>query len=282
MSEDLNPTGSDMQAPSNEATPSESLTNTPSSPNGSTVSGQENGSVSSNSDTDNNLPDRTRQKYSHLESENTDLKSRFSRVASFIQQDPELLKKALVETSGMSEQEAVEHVRRVHPNYGASSNQSYNQQPAQNFNQNQYDSNNLPLSPAQQAALNKMAMQEERLDQERRQAITTFRDKYPDLDYFHKQAIVSTAIMYENQGASPSEALERARTQILEPDKLRELGKIEGMSKAYSSMGASASGIGGGISRNTKPSVTEFDEEVMRKLGIDKNPKLREKFMARL
>lgn len=291
MADEITPSAGGSQAPAGPvpgATPDGNQAGTPPTPSGSTVSGNNVGNTppatSGNGD---DLPERTRQKYAHIESENAELKSRFNSVAGFISKSPKRYLAALKETGGMSDEEALAEVRRIHPNFQPG--QQVTQQPQVNDQaQGQVPPTGGPaniqtfLTPAQQAALDKAAAQEETLNNERVKAIREFREKYPDLDNYQKQAIVSTTIMYENKGLSPAEALENARIQILEPEKFKQQGVVEGMGRAYSSMGQSSLGSGGGTNRGGGPQVTDVDEEVMKKLGFDRNPKLRERYLQKL
>lgn len=278
MADENIPSAGEGQAPSGspEATPQDSPSGAPSNFSGSTASGSESENLAPvTSGNAGELPERTREKYAHLESENTDLKSRFGRVAGFIQQDPELYLKALKETSGLSHEEAVQEVMKVHPSYGGNAPVQQDYQP-----QGQAAPIVPALNPMQQVALSKLEQQEQELADQRLSAAAEFKKKYPNLGRDQTTAVIATTLMYENQGLPPAQALEKARVQILEPEKFRKLGEIEGMSKAYSSMGSSSIGSGGGAPIKSSSQLTELDEEVMRKLGLDRDPKLKESYMS--
>lgn len=225
------------------------------------------------------------------------IQNQFNRVAEWVAQDPDRLYDAYKTTSGMSEQEALEAVRQVHPNYqGSQSNQNqqlqqqpeYNQQvptggPQQAPNFNQMPQGAPQLSEHERAALAKMAAEEEKKSQERNAAISEFKDKYSNIDYTDKQAIVAMAIRFENKGSSPKEALDMAKTYVLEPEKLREEGEIEGMGRAYSQMSSARLGSGSGSDGSSGgASLSRTDNEVMRRLGLDKDDSKKEAFLNKV
>lgn len=197
-----------------------------------------------------------------------DLDSRYRNVVSAVADDPDILKRVYIKANGLSEEEAIERVRQVYPDYG--SNAGYQNQSNQSSTQNVPTAPQAPeLDPYERAAIARIAGEEREKSKKTLDALTSFDKQYEgQYDWPTKKVIAAEAQRLFMQGKDVTEALEEARLKIAHPEEYTERGVTEGMARAYSSMGQQSAGAGGGARAKGEPVLTREAEEVMEKLGL--------------
>lgn len=267
--------------PSTEATQDQAGASDPSNVSGSN-SGQGTDSNITNPASSGNLDNRDlRREDGKIKKQAEELKEisgRYERVVSYLAKEPEALKKAYMEINGFSEEQAAAAVKRYHPNYGAPAQQPGQPAQAGTTPAPQVSLEQI-LDPYQLAAINEGSQKQKDRVAKINAAVTEFKDRHPDLDPLTAQAIMGAAQMFEGNGLDPAAALKRAEIQILEPEKLREEGYIEGQAAGLSSVSASSLGSSGGNQRTSQPVISAQDEGVMQALGISKDDTARKTFM---
>lgn len=201
-----------------------------------------------------------------LRKEKEDQETRLSNLSSWIRSNPTRYRNALVDTAGMTEDQANAEVQKFHPNWQpkqkkqAAPQGQQDQQPSQP----QFD-------PDTQAALNEVTQRHKEKEQKITQAVSKFLEEHPNMDKLTTQSVGMEAMrLVEMEGLEPQEALRIANIKITKPEEYKKEGEIEGMSKALSGVSASGSGTGG----SQQPSTTEpssLDKQVMDRLGISGN-----------
>jgi hypothetical protein len=127
-------------------------------------------------------------------------------------------------------------------------------------------------NPVLQWAQNKM--QEEK--QKREKFFIDFEERHPDVSEgkpevvrANRSAISAAAARRMAEGnVSQEEAFEFAYKQIMDPQSLRDEGKLEGLAQAQSSSPAESSASGGSANSSGKVKLTPEQQEMARRFGI--------------
>jgi len=179
------------------------------------------------------------------------------KVVKFIQKDPEQYKRAWMELEGLSEGAADAKVREVYPEWNGGKTKATT-------------STESVLPPEYKEALDSIVQTRRQHDDEIQSVVTEFLGKYPDLAIEDRQAIGAAAQRLEKKGLSPREALEQAKIQILEPEKFKQEGLIEGKARGLSAIGATTGTSGGRQPISTSSGVSEESQQWASKFGLSK------------
>ena len=146
------------------------------------------------------------------------------------------------------------------------------------------------VDPFERKVIDKVVAQEREKFELQQTASQEFFDKSENRnlpDSVHSSIIATAAMLDEQHGYSPSEALDIARKRILEPEALKDAGYADGIRDSYQSgINRGLSGGRGGIEDVVKLPAKDENfvsyEISKRKLTGDKAQEFREQYAARL